>query len=222
MARGMTFGTYDTAANLWTLSEGWALSPAQYVENLVDVPGRVAGPLDLAEALTDGEPVFTSRALTAGFESSEGRRTERMTRIDSMVNQLQGRRVQITLPDDPDHYLTGRLTVTELYNDLAHCAVQVDAVCEPWKYAKAETVVNLTAAAADKKVKLINNGRMTVCPTLTITGADAQIMLTFGGYSAALAAGTHKLPDLQVPTGGLELTYSGSGTIKIHYREAKL
>lgn len=221
MARGMIFGNYDTGANLWTLTE-WTLSPAQYVENLVDVPGRVLGPLDLAETLTDGEPVFTSRPLYAVFESSEGRRLERKARIDSMVNQLQGRRVQITLPDDPDRYLVGRLTVTELYNDPAHCSVQVDAICEPWKYAKAETVHTLTAAAADKTVQLTNDGRMTVCPKITITGDEAQITLAFGDYSAALAAGTHQLPDLQVPTGGLELTYSGSGMIEINYREAVL
>ncbi|MBR5865731.1 MAG: hypothetical protein IKY89_05610 [Alistipes sp.] len=218
----MTFGVYNTAAELWTLT-AWGLSEAKHQENLVDVPGRQAGPLDLSTALTDGEPVFGARSLSATFESSEGTRLERKYRIDNMINRLAGRQLQITLPDDPDRYLIGRLTVTELYNDLAHCSVKVEATCEPWKYAKALTVIELEATTTEKAVKLPNAGRLTVCPTIEIIGEGAGVTLLFGELrTSVLGPGTWTLPDLQVPQDGLELSYRGSGSIKLTYREAVL
>lgn len=220
--RKMIFGTYDTAeVGLWTLTE-WELTPATPLTNFVEVPGRAAGPLDMSTVLTDGEPRFGPRTLTAVFESSEGTREEREQRISQMVNWLSGWRMNITVPDKPDHYLTGRLTVEELYNDEAHGSVQVTATCDPWFYSVAETKVTLTAEATAREAVLLNTGRLTVVPLLVITGTDASVLIKFGQASWALGPGTYKLPDLVLPQGGGVLTYSGTGTLTLTYREAVL
>ena len=220
--RKMIFGTYDTDTNgLWTLTE-WELEPAQPITNLVEVPGRIKGPLDLSTVLTDGEPRFGSRTLVAVFESSEGDRLARKARIDTMVNWLTGWRMNIVLPDDPDRYLVGRITVEPLYNDLAHASVQVTAVCEPWLYNSEETVVELTAATTEKTATLSNPGRMTVVPLLEITGTGASVLIKFGTASWTLGPGTYQLPDLVLPQGDHLLTYSGTGSVKLTYREAVL
>ena len=220
--RKMIFGTYDTDTNgLWTLTE-WELEPAQPITNLVEVPGRIKGPLDLSTVLTDGEPRFGSRTLVAVFESSEGDRLARKARIDTMVNWLTGWRMNIVLPDDPEHYLVGRVMVEELYNDLAHASVQVTAECEPWLYKSTETVVTLTAATAEKTATLSNPGRMTVVPLLEITGTSASVLIKFGTASWTLGPGTYQLPDLVLPQGDHLLTYSGTGSVKLTYREAVL
>lgn len=221
MTRKMIFGTYDTAANLWTLT-GWELGEAEPITNYVDVPGRISGPLDLSTALTDGEPRFGSRPFSATFETSEGTRLERKARIGTMTNWLTGWQVHITLPDDDTHYLVGRLTVKELYNDMAHASVEVTAVCEPWLYSAAETVVELTAATDEQTQTLTNTGRRTVVPLLEITGEGANVLLQFGTASWALGAGTYKLPDIVLTQGEHLLTYSGSGSIKLTYREGVL
>lgn len=220
--RKMIFGTYDTAeVGLWTLTE-WELTPATPLTNFVEVPGRALGPLDMSAVLTDGEPRFGQRTLTAVFESSEGTREEREQRISQMVNWLTGWRVNITVPDKPDHYLTGRLTVEKLYNDEAHGSVQVTATCDPWFYSVAETKVTLTAEATAREAVLLNTGRLTVVPLLVITGTDASVLLQFGQASWALGPGSYKLPDLVLPQGGGVLTYSGTGTLTLTYREAVL
>ena len=220
--RKMIFGSYDTDINgLWTLTE-WELEPAQPVINMVDVPGRVSGPLDMSTVLTDGEPRFGSRTLVATFESSEGDRLARKARVDTMVNWLTGWRMNIVLPDDPSRYLVGRITVEPLYNDLAHASVQVTAVCEPWLYNSAETVVELTAATDEQTETLANPGRKTVVPLLEITGEGASVLIKFGAYSWALGPGTYQLPDLVLPQGDHLLTYSGTGSVKLTYREAVL
>lgn len=218
--RTMIFGSYDTAlTGLWTLT-GWEFSPAEYQANLVEVPGRRKGPLDLSTTLTDGEPIYSSRTLTVTLESSEGTRLERESRINTMVNWLDGWKVNIILPDDAAHYIVGRVHVLKEYNDLAHAAVTVTAICEPWRYKNNETVIALTAAEEEQVARLSNDGRMTVVPLLTI--ADGTVSLKFGPASWALSAGTYQLPDLILAQGGADITYSGTGTLTFSYREALL
>jgi len=217
--RSMTFGSYNTHADgRWTLAS-WDLSPAVYKPNLVEVPGR-SEPLDLSTALTDGEPTYSSRTLTAVFEGSEGTRLEREARISQMVNALDGYRMNIILPDDAAHYITGRLSVARLYNDEAHGSVQVTAVCDPWRYAQAETVVNLQAAEYAQEAVLVNQGRRGMVPLLEVTGGD--VLLVYGAASWALSAGTYALPDIYLDYGEHSLTYTGTAALKFTYREAVL
>lgn len=221
--RTVLLGDYDTAAHgLWTLT-GWKFPEPEVEQNLVNVPGRAQGPLDLSTALTDGQPVYGARPLTITLESSEGTREARESRISEMVLQLHGRRVNFVLPDHPLHYGTGRLHVETLYNDLAHASVQVSGTCEPWLYAKDETVVQLEATAAAQTALLRNAGAMPVVPLVEITAAaGATVLLVYGVYSWALGAGAYRLPDLNLLPGDHTITYSGAGTATITYREAVL
>ena len=162
--RTIRLGDYDTAADgLWTLT-GWKFPEPEVEQNLVNVPGRLLGPLDLSTALTDGQPVYGARPLTITLESSEGTREARTARISAMVNKLHGQRVNFVLPDHPLHYGTGRLHVETIYNDPAHASVQVTGTCEPWLYAKDETVVQLQATATAQTARLRNAGAMPVVP----------------------------------------------------------
>lgn len=217
--RKIVFGTYDTAVEgLWTLT-GWVLTDAEQKTEYLALPGS-NGHLDVSTALTDGEPVYNSRTLTATFESSEGTRLEREDRINRMVNWLDGWRMNIALPDDPLHYITGRVHVKRLYNDPAHASVQVVATCDPWRYNVAETVIGLQATAAAQTTALINSGRLSRVPTLTISGGD--VLLVAGAASWALNAGVYALPDLYLRPGSTPITYSGTGSLLVTYREAVL
>lgn len=216
--RGLLIGTYDTAEHLWTLA-ACELSPAEYQQKLVEVPGR-DGSLDLSAALTNGAPAYHSRELTVKLECSEGNRLTRAAAINTMVNWLDGWRVDIVLPDDPDHYITGRVSVAKEYNDNAHAAVTVTAVCDPWRYSQLERIYTLLADETEQTMLLANDGRRTAVPLLSISGGT--VLLKYGSYSWALGDGTYQLPDLVLPQGGGTLTYSGTGTVGIRYREAVL
>lgn len=219
--RKLVLGSYDTHLNgPWTLA-AWSLSPAEYQANYVDVPGR-NGALDLSTALTDGEPRYNSRTLEARLERSDGTRLERETAITTMINWLDGWKMDIILPDDELHYITGRVHVEKEYNDPAHAAVIVTATVDPWRYNLNETAVHLTAVAEEKTALLTNQGRRTVVPLLEITGTGAQVLLTVGTASWSLSAGTYQLPDLVVRQGGAEIKYQGSGELFFRYREAIL
>lgn len=220
--RGIILGSYSTVAKGWTLTS-WNLSPARRKEYLVDKPGG-SGHWDLSTVLTDGEPVYEARTLTVTLECSEGDRLSREAEIDNMVNQLEGYTVEIFLPDQGEvlRYLKGVVHVERLYNDPVHASVTVTAVCDPWKYAYYETVINLTATTKEKSEAIILNGRMPVVPVLWVHDG-ARINLVVDGESWALSAGEYKIPNLRMtPNSGKLIKYSGSGSFDISYREAVL
>lgn len=218
--RGLIIGDYDTVATGQWLLTSLEFSPATQVTKFVDIPGRRKGPLDMSTALTDGDPVYGSRTLTAIFESSEGTRAERESRIQTMINWLDGWPLNIKLPDDAQHYITGRVHVERLYNDLAHASVRVTAVCEPWRYNNEETEVVLVATATPQTATLPNQGRLAVVPLIAVT--EGEVLLQVDGLSWALGVGTYALPDLLLTSGGKVVTYSGAGTLTFTYREAVL
>lgn len=230
--RRIIFGTYDTAVDgLWTLTE-WSLSEAEPKETLVDIPGRLDGPIDFTEALT-GDVEYSTRDLKVRLESSEGTRLERRDRIEKMINLLHGRRVKIWLPDDADHYLSGRLKVKEEYNDPAHAAVIVTATCEPWRYENEETVIT---QYTDKGVpmwplEVTNDGRRPVYPLLTLEG-EVEALRVFTDYENkvytqyAISSGTYILAGLKIPAGETRvlmlLNVQASGKFTVTYRKAVL
>lgn len=218
--RKILIGTYDTAIEgLWTLS-AWGFEDPTLIESYIDIPGRIDGPLDASTALTDGDALYGARAFEAILESSEGTRLDREARISAMVNQLDGRRFDIVLPDDPTHHIRGRVRVAKLFNNLAHGSVKVTATCEPWRYNNTDTVVGLTATEAEQTVTLHNMGRRTVAPMLKVMGGPVH--LTFGTSRWALSEGDYQLPELFLSQGAHPLTYSGAGTLLLSYREAVL
>lgn len=218
MKRKITFGNYDTAANGWTLT-GWKLSAAEQRTKYMDKTSG-DGSWDLSTALTDGLVRYNDRTLTATFECSEGDRLSREAKIRQMVNQLDGERRNIELPDDPFHYVTGRLHVVREYNDNAHAAVTVSARCEPWKHATSETVITLTLAGAAQTVQLVNGGKRGLVPVLTVTGTSVTVK--FGTESTTLTPGAYQWPELLLTPGAHEIEVSGTGQLTVAYREAVL
>lgn len=221
--RKIIIGTYDTALEgLWTLS-AWTFGRAEAYENYASVPGH-SGPLDLSTVLTDGEPYYGSREFEAILESSEGTRMEREERINQMINRLDGWRLNIILPDDPLHYISGRVRVEKLYNDPVHASVRISAACDPWRYNSSETVVGLTATSVVQTASLINNGRLSVVPDITVAGGS--VTLIFGTDTEertwTLSPGEYTLADIYLKSGAAPLRYSGTGAVTLTYREAVL
>lgn len=218
--RRIIIGDYDTAAHGWTLT-AWRLSDAKQKTNYVNkVNGD--GSWDLSTVATDGIPIYEDRELTATLECSEGTRLDREAVINHMINSLDGYQWKIQLPDDDKHYIFGRVHVVREYNNLAHGSVSLTATVEPWKYANAEKSVTVTASAEAKAVQLTNVGRRPVVPVLRVSGTDASMTLVFGSSTIAMSAGTRQWPEILLTSGAHTLTYIGTGTLTITYREAVL
>lgn len=218
--RKIIFGEYNTAEAGWTLT-GWTFSAPVHKTLYVEKPAG-DGTWDLSTTLTDGIPRYNDRSLKATFECSEGTRKEREEIIRQMVNQLDGLRMEIQLPDDDSHYVVGRISVAREYNDLAHASVTVSAVCEPWKYATDETNITLDLTENKNAVIIYNEGRRAVVPTLTVEGDASSALLEYKASSCAINTGTHQWPLLLLTPGMHSVAYSGTGRLIIKYREAVL
>lgn len=218
--RRLIIGDYDTAESGWTLS-AWNFSAATYKENRVNKPGG-DGAWDLSTVLSDGIPRYNNRQLTATLERSDGDREAREFEIREMINSLDGLQWEIYLPDDVDRYVVGRVSVARKFSDLAHAAVTVTATCEPWKYNQYDTIQEIRATATAQTHHIYNGGRRAVVPVLELEGAAASVLLEYGNASRAFSAGTYQVPDLLLTPGVHEIKVSGSGLLRIIYREAVL
>jgi hypothetical protein len=221
--RTIIFGSYSTGAQGWTLT-GWNFSEPVQKTNYVDKPGG-DGSWDLSDALSDGIPRYKDRKLTATFELSEGVRMQREYIIRQMVNMLDGMRMKIYLPDDDEHYIEGRVHVKREYNDLAHGAVTVTAICSPWRYDVEEITRTLKITPDTSSIRLVNDGRLAVVPTIKVETPAESVRLTYGSASAAFNAGTHKWPALVLtPDKDHDVLVSGAynDVITFTYRKAVL
>lgn len=230
--RGFKFGDYDTAEQGWTLT-GWEFTEPELIENYINVPGRLDGPLDASTALTNGDPRYGSRKLTATFEYSETTWYERESFISRMRNYLNGYKCNIYFPGDTLYYATGRPRVEKLYNDLAHASVRVTAICEPWRYSVGTKAVSLTTQDAVEHSKdTINNSHRLSIPTIEVLSGSVEISGEGDGGrlgtphtlpAVSLSPGTYQLPDFYIlPGETVTLRYTGPSSTILSYKEAIL
>jgi hypothetical protein len=218
MARTLKIGSYDTAAKGFTLT-GLSLSDPEMKNIYIEKVGG-DGAWDLSTVLTDGVPKYKNRKLVATLELSGGTRSQRLTTIQTLIASHDGYERQIVHPDRPSHYLKGRVHIAVRYNDNAHAGVTVTVDCEPWFYESAETSKSFTASSTSQAAIITLNGRLTVAPTVTVTGGP--IKLTFRGKSTQFSEGTYQWAELIFKTGNNTVTYTGTGTFTLTYREAVL
>lgn len=214
--RFILIGDYATSNVGFTLAS-CSLSPAVYRSVREAVPA-MDGAADCSELLT-GTVQYESRTLTAILELSEKNRAYRRTVIDHLINAFDGKTELITLPDTPNLYLKGRIHIEQQYNDMAHAAVKVTAVCDPWHYAKQETVYTLTNAIGVQNVAIRNQGRKTVCPLFS---SDGDCTVTVGCVTHEIHSGSRQFDDIVFRNGSTMISHSGSGMLQITFREGWL
>ena len=213
--RGIKFGQYHTADWGLTMNEKFIAPPVPKT-NYVSVPGR-DGDLDLTEAVS-GAVNYMDRAASYTFILTEGSHADRTELIATMIGLLHGKRMEIRDEDDyPGYYMIGRLSVSETALNGAYGIIKISAVCQPWRYAEAHKVKEVSVSANSKIVSLCNDGYRTAAPTITVTGS---VTLTAGGRSFNLTAGSYILPGLRLPRGVTNVTVSGTGSCSFDFQEA--
>ena len=217
MKRFIIFDKYNTAYDWGLLLTAKAVTDPAPKTNYQTLDG-VSGSLDLTEALT-GEVTYNDRTLTASFSLSEGTKQEREVIVRKIVTTLHGRKVRIVEPDDPEHYLVGRVSIKGFMNSLAYSTLDIEATCEPWRYAVNESERRVVVKNNSTDVVICNTGTKTVCPVITVTGT---VRITDNGVTTELASGSYKITDIRLKTGANVIGVAGTGTVIFTYREATL
>ena len=229
--RHITIGGYPTSADDWTLCE-WKLSDPQYRKNFITIPG-LDGDLDLSDAVSD-RAVYGSRTFTARLELSAGTRISRDALISRLINKLDGTTQKIVLPDDPYHYISGRVSIGKKYSTPAHACITVSAICDPWRYCDTQKDILLDSPngydeeseePTYTETPIENTGRMPVKPMFSAIGGDV-IISPDGWFQYNISAGSRiTIPDIILSPGDNILMHCGDGEdaqLRVQFREAIL
>ena len=218
MERYFILDNYNTWYDWGLIITAKDISSPEPKTNYVNIDGA-SGSLDLSEALT-GEVTYHDRILTASFWTDQGARMDREILLRDIKVALHGRKVKIIDPDDPEHYLTGRITISGVVNNLAYASFTITATCEPWRYSLEESQRTINLDLTAKKLVIYNHGVKTLTPEIELTSGA---YLEYDGKVVPLNDGTYRLTDFKLRRGVNVVKVSGSsGTITFKYREADL
>lgn len=186
--------------------------------NFVEIEG-MSGTLDLSEVLA-GEITYRDRTITATFWTDQGTYSERERLLRQIARTLHGKKKKIIEPDDVNSYLYGRIKITSIENNRAYAEFSIEAVCEPWRYARFETERRIEVNGETAIEVVINNsGVKTLCPLITV---DGLVNITVDGNTTALESGSCKIAQLKLRQGTNVVGVSGVGTVVFTYREGDL
>jgi intracellular sulfur oxidation DsrE/DsrF family protein len=186
--------------------------------NNVDLDG-MDGTLDLSEALT-GTISYTDRTVSATFWTDHGTREERSLLLRHIRQALHGKKVKIIEPDDPEHYLYGRVKVKDEVNNRVYATFTIEAVCEPWRYTLTD-IVRYIAVADNQAIDVVinNKGVKTLLPTVTVSGS---VSITYDGVTTSLTDGTYTISSLKLYQGTNIVNVTGTGSVTFTYKEGDI
>lgn len=217
MARGTDFGGIHSHRDLNLIQQLVEENPAEPKLNFIDIPGA-DGSKDMSEQ-PSGRVVYGNRVLRWTFGLYPGENWGAKRRQVSRA--LNGKRLRITLDEDPDYYYDGRVAVRKYERDKLLRQITVEATCNPYQLRQHETVRTETVSTTERSI-LLTNENMPVIPQITVT---VPTTVGFNGNTFSLTAGTHRFLDIELQEGVNTLTAktaSGTGTITIKYQEGSL
>lgn len=210
--KGMYFDDIHSYRDLNLVLSSVSIPPATAKTTYVDIPGG-DGSVDLTEAL--GEVKYKDRGCSFTFTIFPYEDFEEKKKHIS--NLLNGKRCKITLDKDPDYYWIGRCTVDNYASNKNLHKIVVKATVAPYKLKKTQTIVTIPAGTS--VVRMLENGRKSVVPTITTTAATTVI---FDGNTYQLNAGTHTILNIELKHGRHQVTVTSTQPVKFTYQEGDL
>ena len=218
-AKGTYFDLMHSYDQYGLIQQSVDIEPAQPKLNMIDIPGA-DGSKDLTE-LPSGRVTYKDRKITWTFALRPGDDWE--AKFREISNTFNGHKWQMIITDpEARYYYVGRTTVKKYTHSKLLRQIVIEAVCSPYQLSISQTTVTESLTTTNKSITLVNNGIMPVVPSIKVSAAT---VLTFGGASLTVNAGTHSGLDIVLKKGNNTLTArtsSGTGTIEIKYREGSL
>ncbi len=214
--KGIMFGNYHSYRDFQLILSAKTIGTPSPKTETIDIPGG-DGVLDLTEFF--GETKYKNRTLSFEF-SSMVTPSEFMSLFSTVQNALHGKKMTITLDDDPDWYYTGRISVSEWKADRNIGKLTIDCDCDPYKMQTSPTVIS--KAVSGTEVISLPNSRKRAVPEVKIE-SEAGVNIAFGvGNVWDLGWGSYTLPELELTEGINPVTVTGTGTITFTYTQARL
>ena len=210
--KGMYFDNIHSYRDLNLVLSSVNIPPATAKTTFVDIPGG-DGSVDLTEAL--GEVKYKDRGCTFTFSVFPYEDFEEKKKHIS--NILNGRQCKITLDKDFEYYWVGRCTVDSYASNKNLHKIVVKATVTPYKLKRTQTIVTIPAGTS--VVRMLENGRKSVVPTITTTAAATVI---FEGNTYNLGVGTHTILNIELKHGRHQVTVTSTSPVVFTYQEGDL
>lgn len=231
-AHSMTIGGKHTFTD-WGMvpAEIPVFSPPIPKTNYLDIPAS-NGSIDYTEVLTE-KVYYQNRTGNFSFivlDSGTWAST-----YSTVLNFLQGKRLNCILDDDTAYFYTGRFWVNEWKSSRQHSTIVIDYNVEPYKQSISNTtgsidwlwndLFNTTiyygtfAVNGSKTRTLINPSGDNVTPKFV---CSAQMLVNFSGQNFILEAGETTSPGFSLAPGNNVLSFTGMGTVLVDYALGKI
>ena len=136
--KGVTFGDVHTSQFGIYLSSV-TIGEAAVREYKIEIPGA-SGMLDLTDYF--GVVPYENRLISFDFTFPQ-RNGKLLTAYSDLQNAVHGKKLDITLDDNPNYHYVGRVKVGELKKGPVS-VVTVECDCEPFKYGNIRNTVQIT------------------------------------------------------------------------------
>lgn len=128
--KGVTFGAYHSYDDFSLILSSKEIAAPKTKTVKIDIEGA-DGAIDLTDFF--GEPKYEDCTHKFQF-SSIVPQSEFLTQYSTIKNAIHGKKLGITLDDDPSFFYVGRCYVSSFTNEKNIGKVSVECECEPYKY----------------------------------------------------------------------------------------
>lgn len=218
MREHATIGDYNTRTDwgmdLYDVDIGMPKIKTHYL----DLPLESAV-IDVSEAVT-GRPSYGTRPLRLYLGKKDKFPHVWAEMTTKVASAIHGRRLPITLSFDPDYYYMGRIECETDKIDYRRSIYPITVTCDPYKYFWRPTQRTVTVDGT----ATINLENMDMITSPTFTTTASGITVSCNGVAArTILPGTDiNIPEILLMPEKNQLTFMGSGTVKIKYQEGVL
>lgn len=237
---GIRIGDYHTWKDWGLYLQKISIDYPTRKEYKVSVPG-MDGSIDLSEILTEGEPRYQNRMLAFSFEFADGGYKEMFTKASKISNRINGKRLKVTLDEDPQFFYEGVVQVkTEKINSMVS-SLDITVEADPYKYDALSSsdawiwdsfnfqtgiilvLVGIQISTSNRTVVIPGNEEEgSTVPIINVTKLTSPMTVSFKGQSYSLKQGKNRFPQIRVGRGEVTLQFTGTGTVNIEYRRKSL
>ena len=141
MYYSLTFGGERNTWDDWGLipSTPPMIEPPEPVTNLVEIPGRRLGPLDLS-TFPFNRMIYSRISGTWDFLRDTTSPTMRTEMFEEIRRYLHGKYTTVKLEEDPSHYFRGRFIVSAPKNGVGPTSISIGYDLEPLRFNQNGTI----------------------------------------------------------------------------------
>lgn len=228
---GVTFGGHHSFRDYRLLpTSAPVIAPPKVNTYFVDVPGA-DGSLDLTEALT-GYPTYGDRPGTFNYQIYAPK-SEWYNVVNTLIHDLNGKRMDVILDEDQQYYYKGRLTVGTPNYGKFKATISVTGVFGSNRYMSDEYSGNdwlwdpfdfengiareyYKIPVRNAKTVTLIGSELIVCPKFTLESGYMAMMCD--GVRYPLTIGDNIFLNVLLKEEEKQVTFIGNGVVTITYR----